>query len=149
MTWPPCQRVVRADIPPAFRIRGIDALAVICWPDAALNTAADYSIDFSALIEPDDRIVAGSLATDGGLVAWLTNAGPVLTAWIAWDTPGQQTVTATVQTAQDRTLTVCVSIAVTVPGALMAPTLPLFSPNAAQAWGGYVTDADGNILNLG
>lgn len=143
------QRFIRAEAPSCWRVCGLLPPALLWWPSCSLNTAADYSIDFSALIDPDDRIVAGSLATDGGSVAWLANAGSVLTAWIAWGTPGQQTVTATVQTAQDRTLTVCVSIAVTVPGALMAPTLPLFSPNAAQAWGGYVTDADGNILNLG
>ncbi len=149
MIWAPCQRIVRADVPPALRIRGFDARTVIYWPDAALNSAADYSIDFSALICPDDRIVAVEFATAGGQIAWSSIFGPVATAWIMWISPGLQTVTVTVRTTGGQVMTLSISVTVRDTASLMSPAPQPYAPNAFLLGSAIVPDASGNPLIFG
>ncbi|MBS1103512.1 hypothetical protein JK202_10875 [Gluconobacter sp. Dm-62] len=149
MTWVPCQRVVRADIPLAFRIRGIEASAVICWPDTTLNGSSDYSIDFGALLCCGDRIVEVEFITGGGQIAWSSVFGTLATAWIVWFAPGPQTVVATVRTSSGQVLTVSVGIAVQPIPSLIPPELPPYAPNAFLLGPAIVPDAYGNPLIFG
>lgn len=149
MTWPPCQRIVRADVPPSFQVRGINAPLFLSWPNAALNGSADYSVDFGALICCDDRIVEVEFATAGGQIAWTSIFGALATAWIAWLAPGPQTVLSTVRTSSGQVLTVSVSIAVQQAASLIAPTIPALPPNAITLGGVSFPDASGAPLVTG
>lgn len=149
MTWSPCQRIVRADVPPSFQVRGINAPLFLSWPNAALNGSADYSVDFGALICCDDRIVEVEFATTGGQIAWTSIFGALATAWIAWLAPGPQDVIATIRTTRGQVLTVSVSIAVQQTASLISPGLPPYAPNAFRLCSAIVPDASGKPLIFG
>lgn len=143
MTWSPCRRIVSADVPPAFRVRGIDAPALLCWPNAALGSGADYSVDFSRLLGCDDRIVRSGFSTSGGTIAADTISGSIVTAWISWEVSGWQSVTASVLTASGDSLTVQVSVLVTPLMALIPADLPEVPPNALACGDVFFPDASG------
>lgn len=143
MTWTPCQRIVRADVPPAFRIRGIDPCRVLCWPNATLGSGADYSVDFSHLLGCGGRIVRSGFSTSGGTIAADTISGNIVTAWIAWQSSGSQTVTVSVLTAAGDSLTVQVSVLVAPFMALLPAVLPEAPPNALAYGDVFFPDASG------
>jgi len=130
MTWTPCQRIVRADVPPAFRIRGIDPCRVLCWPNAALGSGADYSVDFSAVLCCEDLIREAAFLTTGGTVSWVSVfSGTLATVWITWTVPGAQSIEVTILTASGATITLDISILVRTEGALLNGDPPACPPN--------------------
>ncbi|MFT8978748.1 hypothetical protein [Gluconobacter oxydans] len=149
MIWAPCRRIVRADVPPAFRVRGINAPLLLCWPSAALNSAADYSIDFAGLLCCGDRIVEVVFEASGNQIAWSSIFGTFATAWIVWLTSGAQTVTVTVRTSDGQVFTVSVTVIVQSTTSLIAPRLPLLPPNAITLGGVSFPDASGAPLVTG
>ncbi|GFE96592.1 hypothetical protein [Gluconobacter sp. Gdi] len=149
MTWTPCQRIVRADIPPSLRLRGISSDVMLCWPNAALNGAADYSVDFSGLMSCGGKIVETVFAVDGAEIAWSSIFGGVVTAWIKWLSPGLQSVLVTVRTAAGENLTVSVSLNVQTAASLIVPALPAFAPNVLALGGVCFPDASGAPLVTG
>ncbi|AAW62159.1 phage fiber-tail adaptor protein [Gluconobacter oxydans] len=149
MTWAPCRRIVRADVPPAFRVRGINAPLLLCWPNAALNSAADYSLDFAGMLCCGDRIVEAVFEASGNQIAWSSIFGTFATAWIVWLTSGPQTVTVTARTSDGQVFTVSVSVTVQSTASLIAPDLPLLPPNAITLGGVIFPDASGAPLVTG
>ncbi|MFT8957273.1 MAG: hypothetical protein ABF917_06245 [Gluconobacter oxydans] len=145
----PCRRIVRADVPPAFRVRGINAPLLLCWPPAALNSAADYSIDFAGLLCCGDRIVEAVFAASGNQIAWSSIFGTFATAWIIWLTSGAQTVTVTARTSDGQVFTVSVTVTVQSMASLIAPRLPLLPPNTITLGGVSFPDASGAPLVTG
>lgn len=130
MTWTPCQRIVRADIPPSLRLRGISSDVMLCWPNAALNGAADYSVDFSGQICCDDEIREAAFSVQGGTPAWVSVfGGKLATAWISWTASGPQSVEVTALTASGATLTVRVAIVVLTDAALLPADAQIQPPN--------------------
>ncbi|MFT8346618.1 hypothetical protein [Gluconobacter oxydans] len=149
MIWAPCRRIVRADVPPAFRVRGINAPLLLCWPPTALNSAADYSLDFSGLLCGGDRIVEVVFEASGNQIAWSSIFGTFATAWIVWLTSGLQTVTVTARTSDGQIFTVSVTVIVQSAASLIAPRLPLLPPNAITLGGVSFPDASGAPLVTG
>ena len=148
MTWAPCQRIVRADVPPSFRVRGISAPLLLCWPNAALGSGADYSVDFGPMLCCDDRIVRVGASTTGGTIAWTSVFGTLATLWVQWTTSGPQTVQFSALTANGAPLDVTVSIMVGAASLLTAP-VPDDAPNAFLLGTAFLPDAAGNSLILG
>lgn len=149
MIWAPCQRIARADMPPAFRIRGLDARTVICWPDTATGSGSDYSIDFSRLLGCSDRIVAVEAFCTGGMIAWASVFGGLATFWVQWLCSGPQTATVSVRTAEDSVLSATASIMVRCAPQIIAITPPAYAPNAFLLGSAIVPDASGNPLIFG
>ncbi|GAN91477.1 hypothetical protein Gbfr_040_003 [Gluconobacter frateurii M-2] len=131
MTWPPCRRIVRADVPPSFQVRGINAPLFLSWPNAALNGSADYSVDFSGVLCCGDKIQEAAVSAPGGSVVWVTVfAGTLATAWITWTSTGLQSVEVTILTTSGATITVDVSIVVRSESALINGDHAGYPPNA-------------------
>ncbi|MCP1274825.1 hypothetical protein NKW43_14225 [Gluconobacter albidus] len=149
MTWTPCQRITRADVPPAFRIRGLAGSTVICWPDAAAGSGADYSIDFSCLLGCSDRIVAVEAVCSGGVIAWTSMFGVMASVWVQWLCPGPQTATISVRTAEGAVFTATASIMVSCGPQLITCDAPAYAPNAFLLGSAIVPDAFGNPLIFG
>lgn len=147
--WMPCQRIARADDPPAFRIRGLAQSAVIFWPKATAGTGADYSIDFSRLMGCSDRIVAVESMCSGGMLAWASVFGPLATIWVQWLCAGQQTATLSVRTAEGSVFTATASVAVNCAPQLIDSNLPTYAPNAFLLGSAIVPDSSGNPLIFG
>lgn len=147
--WRPSRRIVRIAAASCGSVSSINPPTLLRWPSCALNSSADYSIDFGPLLEEGDRIVVVAFETVAGSVAWSSVFGTLATAWISWKVIGTRVVTASVQTANGQILTANVSITITLPQSLIAPVNPVYAPNAAQAWGAFVTDSAGEILLLG
>lgn len=130
--WSPCRRIVRADVPPVFRVRGINAPLLLCWPNAALGGGADYSVDFSSQISCGDVIVSAAFSVSGGALGWggsPTYTTAMASAWITWSVLGPQTVAVTVLTRGGVSLSAVISIVVVSPAALIAASAPAVAPN--------------------
>ena len=149
MTWLPCRRITRAEVPPAFRIRGLSASAVICWPDAAVGAGADYSVDFSHLLGCSDRIVAVEAMSSGGVIAWTSVFGTIATIWVQWLCSGQQTATLSVRTAEGSVFATAVSVTVNCAPQLISSNPPAYAPNAFLLGSAIVPDSSGNPLIFG
>ncbi|KXV65654.1 hypothetical protein [Gluconobacter oxydans] len=149
MTWVPCRRIVRADVPPAFRVRGINAPLLLCWPNAALASGADYGVDFSGLLDRGERIVAAEAQCSGASIAWVSLFGPVVALWTQWSASGSQQVMISVRTSFDVTLDTTVSIMVRPAPSLITPAVPAYAPNAFLLGAAIVPDASGNPLIFG
>ncbi|MBS1077852.1 hypothetical protein JK217_08820 [Gluconobacter kondonii] len=149
MTWMPCQRITRVDVPSAFRIRGLAANAVICWPDTTAGSGADYSIDFSHLLGRSDRIVEVEAMCSGGVIAWTSTFGTLATMWVQWLCSGAQTATLSVRTATGAVFTATASIIVRCAPQLIACDAPAYAPNAFFLGSAIVPDASGNPLIFG
>ncbi|MQR99369.1 hypothetical protein [Gluconobacter aidae] len=141
MTWAPCQRIVRADVPPSFRMRGIDTQTLLCWPPVSQGDAGDFSVEFGALLASGDSLSSLEVLTNGGIVSAKGIFGTCVTIWVQWLSPGQQQATVSVQTAWGEVLTVSVTILVNDIPALPEPALPTIAPEAGGLWN------DGGVLS--
>ncbi|MBF0858142.1 hypothetical protein HKD24_02810 [Gluconobacter sp. LMG 31484] len=150
MTWAPCQRVVKADVPPSFRVRGISAPVLLCWPGAFLNSAADYSVDFSGQLCCEETLTNAAFAVSGGVIGWSgkpTFTEAIATAWITWVAAGPQSVEVTAVTSGGRTLSAIIQITVLSSNALLAGQDQAVAPNVLTLPDGTrITTAAGNDL---
>ncbi|GBR03084.1 phage fiber-tail adaptor protein [Gluconobacter cerinus] len=152
MTWPPCQRVVRADVPPSFQVRGINAPLFLSWPNAALNGSADYSVDFSAVLCCGETLADVAFSVSGGTLGWSgkpTFTAGIATAWITWVTAGAQTVEVTALTSTGRTVSVTANITVLPVPALLSGKPQAIAPNILTLPDGtpLTTDAGSALLS--
>ncbi|MBF0892214.1 hypothetical protein HKD28_12460 [Gluconobacter sp. LMG 1744] len=149
MKWTPCQRIVQAEVPVSFRVQGVIAPLLLYWPSAYLGSGADYSVDFSFLLGPSDRISVVEAIATGGQLAWSSAFGSRATLWIQWLAAGLQTVTLSVRTALGAVLSVTVSISIICAPALIFPAGPDYAPNAFLLGSAIVPDSSGNPLIFG
>lgn len=144
MRWAPCQRIVPAGVPPALRLRGLSPCVSISWPDAYLNSGADFSVDFSRLLCCSGRITQAAVQLDGGSVAWVSIYGNLVTFWAVWSVSGMQSITVTAQSDMGETISICAAIRVLSLTALLPPIEPDYAPNAFLLSNSvYVQDATG------
>ncbi|MBF0851073.1 hypothetical protein HKD27_09090 [Gluconobacter sp. R75690] len=132
MTWAPCRRIVRADVPFAFRVRGINAPLLLCWPDTFLNGSADYSIDFASQLCCGEVLVDAAFSVSGGSLGWSgkpTYTATIATAWVTWTMAGIQQIEVTVLTSEGRSLSTLVQINVKPIAALLSGGSPSSAPN--------------------
>lgn len=152
MTVTPCARIVGAAIPPAMRLRGICADALLCWPDTCLNAGADYSVDFSSQLCCDETLANAAFALSGATLGWSgkpTFSGGIASAWINWISTGQKVIQVTVLTSGGRSLSANVTINVLPEVALLSPVSPSVAPNILTLPDGtpLTTDTGSDLLS--
>ncbi|WP_099286613.1 hypothetical protein [Gluconobacter kondonii] len=149
MTWVPARRILRAEVPRSFQVRGTSPPIWLCWPETSLNESADYSIDFSHLLGRSDRIVEVEAMCSGGVIAWTSTFGTLATMWVQWLCSGAQTATLSVRTATGAVFTATASIIVRCAPQLITCDAPAYAPNAFFLGSAIVPDASGNPLIFG
>lgn len=151
MMWTPTQRALSSALPPLSRLRGVCPCELMAWPDAALLSGNDYSVDFSDQIADGDRIVrvAATPRSPGTLVAWVSIFGTKATAWVQWSSSGPQSIAFDALTASGATLNASGYVAVGCSDTGLAPDIPQFAPNAFRTGDVIMPDSNGNPLIFG
>ncbi|MFT8354124.1 MAG: hypothetical protein ABF617_05920 [Gluconobacter japonicus] len=136
----------------SFRVRGLYSPINLQWPDAHLNSSADYSVDFSSQLCCDETLSNAAFALSGATLGWSgkpTFSGGVASAWINWTATGQQAIQVTVLTTGGRSLSANVTINVLPEVALLPPASPAVAPNILTLPDGtpLTTDTGSDLLS--
>ncbi|MFC0509737.1 hypothetical protein [Asaia spathodeae] len=125
MTWRPSARIVRPGGCASAQLRGMALQPLLAWPDSNLNGGADYSVDFSELLAPDETIQAFAFDSGGfGTQAWTYLYGTICTAWFSWVQAGAASVNVCVLGSSGATYQVPVSVSIDATPALVAAMPP-------------------------
>lgn len=124
-------RVLCINIYPSLKIRGLNRIVDLTFPDAALNAWHDYSVDFSGIIGDNRSIVEVEISASFSNIAWQTiNGNSLITFFAQWTQSGSQSLTVSVRLDDGTTQTVMASIIVSSTASLINANASAFSPNA-------------------
>jgi len=137
MTWRPSARIVRPGGCATANLRGMALQPLLAWPDSNINGGADYSVDFSRILDCHETIEAFEFGVTGGTVAWTWLFGTIATAYITWTSSGPLTVNVSVASSDGNTYQAAVQIFVS-PTACLTPVIPPPRPGGTSV---TVTDA--------
>jgi len=125
MTWRPSARIVRPGGCATAQLRGMALQPLLAWPDSNLNGGADYSVDFSGLLDPGETIEAFAFDTGGaGSQAWTYLSGTIVTAWLSWSQSGSVPVSVCALGSSGTSYQVVVTISISATPALIAASPP-------------------------
>ncbi|RUT27334.1 hypothetical protein C0V97_01170 [Asaia sp. W19] len=121
MIWRPSERIVRPFMLANPNLRSV-LQAQLVWPDSNLNGGADYSVDFSEILGPNEAVLSFDFDPGSfGSIAWVSSYGSCVTAYIRWLVAGSITVNVGVLSSLGNTYQIAVSITVSSIPALIPP----------------------------